>query len=65
MASTKVSGVREGRGARVSAASLDHLRAAPAPYQTRTCAHCGHETTFVREDVAGSWYFCVECGRYA
>jgi hypothetical protein len=65
MASTKVFAVREGRRTRVSAASLDRLRVAPAPYQTRICARCGRETTFVREDAAGSWYSCVECGRYA
>jgi PHP family Zn ribbon phosphoesterase len=36
-----------------------------APYQTRTCAHCGRHTTFVLEDAAGGWYSCIECGRYA
>lgn len=33
-------------------------------YQTRTCTHCGAQTTFVLQDRAG-WYACVECGRYA
>jgi hypothetical protein len=32
--------------------------------QTRTCTHCGAQTTFVLQDRAG-WYACVECGRYA
>jgi hypothetical protein len=65
MSSAKLFAVRQGRGTRVSAASLDRSRVAPAPYQTRICARCGRETTFVREDAAGSWYSCVECGRYA
>jgi hypothetical protein len=33
-------------------------------FQTRTCAHCGHQTTFVLQDLAG-WYACSACGRYA
>jgi PHP family Zn ribbon phosphoesterase len=33
-------------------------------YQIRTCARCGHHTTFVLEDAAGGWYSCIECGRY-
>jgi hypothetical protein len=33
-------------------------------YQTRTCTHCGAQTTFVLQDRAG-WYACIECGRYA
>ena len=65
MGSNRVSSVRQGRSTHVSAASLDRLRVAPAPYQTRICARCGRGTTFVREDAAGSWYSCVECGRYA
>ena len=32
-------------------------------FQTRTCAHCGSQTTFALQDTAG-WYSCLECGRY-
>jgi hypothetical protein len=55
----------QGRDTRAIAASLSRQRATLTPYQTRTCAHCGRKTTFVLEDPAGGWYFCVECGRYA
>jgi hypothetical protein len=51
--------------ARLAAVSLDPPRATLAPYQTRTCARCGRNTTFVLEDAAGGWYACIECGRYA
>lgn len=33
-------------------------------FQTRTCAHCGAQTTFGLQDPAG-WYSCLECGHYA
>ena len=33
-------------------------------FQTRTCAHCGRQTTFALQDRAG-WYTCSACGRYA
>ncbi len=33
-------------------------------FQTRTCAHCGRQTTFALQDRAG-WYSCSACGRYA
>jgi len=36
----------------------------PATNKTRTCSHCGAQTTFALQDRAG-WYACVECGRYA
>lgn len=54
-----------GRDMRAIAASLSRQRSTLTPYQTRTCARCGHKTTFVLEDPAGGWYVCVECGRYA
>ncbi|MGH2635359.1 MAG: hypothetical protein ACRDHU_04350 [Actinomycetota bacterium] len=34
------------------------------PFQTRTCTHCGRQTTFGLQDRAG-WYSCLECGRLA
>ena len=33
-------------------------------FQTRTCGHCGRQTTFALQDRAG-WYACLACGRYA
>ena len=33
-------------------------------FQTRTCWHCGRQTTFALQDRAG-WYACLACGRYA
>lgn len=65
MGRTKVSSEQHRRVARLAAVSLDPPRATLAPFQTRTCARCGRNTTFVLEDAAGGWYACVECGRYA
>lgn len=68
MESTTMSGLNQRggiRGMRVAASSLDRLRATPAPFETRTCRRCERETMFVREDAVGSWYSCIECGRYA
>jgi len=31
------------------------------PFQTRTCARCGRQTTFALQDRAG-WYACLACG---
>ena len=55
---------RHSREMRVADAWLHRRRAALVPYQIRSCVRCGHRTTFVREDAAGSWYFCIECGGY-
>jgi len=49
----------------VSAAWISHLRSTLPRYQTRMCARCGTNTTFVLEDAVGDWYSCVECGRSA
>jgi hypothetical protein len=56
---------RRSREMRAAASSLQQRHASLAPYQIRTCARCGHNTTFVLEDAVGGWYFCIECGRYA
>ena len=56
---------RQSREMRATAASFSQQRTTLARYQIRTCARCGHHTTFVLEDAAGGWYSCMECGRYA
>jgi PHP family Zn ribbon phosphoesterase len=58
-------GLSRGQGSSVSAAWLSHLRSTLPRYQTRMCARCGTNTTFVLEDAVGDWYSCVECGRSA
>jgi hypothetical protein len=66
MGRTKVLGRRpRGETMPVGSPSLSQVRTTLPPYQTRICARCGHNTTFVLEDAAGGWYSCVECGRYA
>ena len=54
-----------GQRSSVSAVWLSHLRSSLPRYQTRMCARCGANTTFILEDAAGDWYSCVECGRSA
>ena len=58
-------GLNRGQGSSVSAAWLSHLSSTLPRYQTRICAHCGVNTTFVLDDAGGGWYSCIECGRYA
>jgi len=47
------------------AGSFRQQHATVPSHQIRTCARCGHRTTFMLEDAAGGWYSCVECGAYA
>jgi len=55
---------RSERALRSSAERRVFLEMHLPPYQTRTCARCGRQTTFTLQDRAG-WYACLECGRYA